>query len=292
MLTQSRSSASSAVPTTTATTRWPHSASGTPKTSACSTWRCSRSRSATAGTGIFTPPLITTSSMRPTIWSRPSSSKRPASEVRNQPSTTDSRGELRVVVVVAEERRTGDPDPAAVAEGDLDPVERPAVVDAPAGGLGGAVGGDDVDPGLLRPRGAARRRARRRRRAPCGSARARRAGRGCRGCGAAAWARATRRAGGVAVVGRGGATDVQAVDDDGLVAGDQGPDDHLHPGDVRRRQRQQPAAGSPQPPGGRLDAGDHARRGQHHALGPAGRAGRLDQQRVRGCRPRATATAA
>ena len=90
MLIQSRRSGSSAEPTTTATSRWPHSGSGRPKTSACSTSRCWRSRAATTSTGIFTPPLITTSSMRPRTWSRPSSSKRPASEVRNQPSTTVS----------------------------------------------------------------------------------------------------------------------------------------------------------------------------------------------------------
>ena len=53
-----------------------------------STSGCSRSRAATAGAGTLTPPLITMSSIRPSTVSRPSSSRRPASEVRNQPSTS------------------------------------------------------------------------------------------------------------------------------------------------------------------------------------------------------------
>ena len=131
--------------------------------------------------------------MRPTIWSRPSSSKRPSSEVRNQPSTTEARRELGVGLVVAEERGAGDPDAPAVAEGDADAVERHAVVDAAAGRLRGAVGGDEVDARLLGAAARARRRARRRRRARCGSARARPAARGWPGCGAAGSARARRR---------------------------------------------------------------------------------------------------
>ena len=148
--------AASTAPGTNATTRLPHSSSGTPSTSTAATAGCSRSRAATATAGTFTPPLTTTSSTRPSTDSRPSSSIRPASEVRYQPSTRVLRGELRVVDVLLEQGRTADPDPAAVADRDGHAVEGQAVVDAAARGLRGAVRRDDAD---RRPRPPARRRA-------------------------------------------------------------------------------------------------------------------------------------
>ena len=66
----------------------------------------------------------------------------------------------------------------------------------------------------------------------------------------------------------------------GLVAGHERADDHLHPGDVRRRQRQQPPPGPAQPAGRRLDAGEHGAAREHDALGPARGPGGLDQQRL------------
>ena len=59
-----------AAATTKATSRLPHSSSGTPSTSASRTAGCSRSRRATAGAGTLTPPLTTTSSSRPSTCRR------------------------------------------------------------------------------------------------------------------------------------------------------------------------------------------------------------------------------
>ena len=164
-------------PTTNATTRLPHSSSGTPTTSASSMAGCSRSRAATAGRGTFTPPLTTTSSIRPSTCSRPSSSSRPASEVRNQPSTSDLGRQRRVAVVPLEQGRPADPDPAAGADRERDAVQRVAVVDAAARGLGRAVRRDHVHARRPRPARAAPGRSGRRRAARCGRRAARRASR-------------------------------------------------------------------------------------------------------------------
>ena len=67
-----------------------------------------------------------------------------------EPAVDDGLGgQPGVVGVVAEERGTGDAHASLGADRHADPVERHAVVDAPAGGLGRAVGGDDTDPLLL-----------------------------------------------------------------------------------------------------------------------------------------------
>ena len=72
-----------------------------------------------------------------------------------------------------------------------------------------------------------------------------------------------------------------ALDHDGLVARDQGPADHLHARDVRRRQRQQPLAAGPQPPGGRVHRGEDRVPGELDPLGRPGRARGLHHQRRR-----------
>ena len=154
--TQSRASSRARVPTTNATTRLPHSSSGTPSTSAAATAGCSPQPRGDRGAGTFTPPVTTTSSTRPSTDSRPSSSIRPASDVRYQPSTRVCAGQHRVVDVplnrVGPPIRIRPPSPIATA----DAVERQAVVDAAARGLRGAVRRHHVDAGRGRPaRGAA-----------------------------------------------------------------------------------------------------------------------------------------
>ena len=69
--------------------------------------------------------------------------------------------------------------------------------------------------------------------------------------------------------------------EDRRVAGQQGPDDHLHARDVRRRQGQRPAPGPAEPAGRGAGRGHHGVAREHHPLRPARRARRLDQQRER-----------
>ena len=104
----------------------------------------------------MTPPLTTMSSTRPSTCSRPSSSSRPASEVRNQPSTSTS-----AVAAGSPSYPSKSVGPAirirpSRVERDRDPVERVAVVDAAARGLGRAVRRDHAH---VRPSSARRRSA-------------------------------------------------------------------------------------------------------------------------------------
>src|SRR5699024_12762149 len=76
-----RSGAAGSTGTTTAVTRWPHSGSGRPTTTASATAGSARSRAFTcAGTTLW-PPVLITSSCLPRTLSRPLSS-RPRSLVR------------------------------------------------------------------------------------------------------------------------------------------------------------------------------------------------------------------
>src|SRR5204863_10078895 len=80
------SSCSVAVPTTTATTRWPRRSSGAPMTATSATpgWRASTS--STSSGWMFSPPDTIMSSTRPTTHRSPSSSMWPTSPVLYQPS--------------------------------------------------------------------------------------------------------------------------------------------------------------------------------------------------------------
>ena len=134
-----------------ATSRLPHSASGTPSTSAAATAGCSRSRRATAGAGTLTPPVTTMSSSRPSTWSRPSSSMRAASEVRNHPSTSAS-----AVSAGSPSYPSNSIGPAIRSrpcrvDGQADPVQPDPVVDAAAGGLRRAVRRHDRHPATRPP---------------------------------------------------------------------------------------------------------------------------------------------
>ena len=92
---------------------------------------------------------------RPSTCSRPSSSQLPTSPVCSQPSPSIG---VDAVAVAAQQHRAAHEDLAVVGDAHLDAVERPAVVDDAAAGLGHAVGGDDVRWPV--GRWAARRRAR------------------------------------------------------------------------------------------------------------------------------------
>ena len=139
-----------------------------------------------------------------------------------------------VAVVPVEEHRPGEPDPPVGAQRDRHPVERHAVVHAPAGGLRRAVRRHHPDAEVLR--------ARPERRVDGSAAEQHRVHRPQR-----------RHVGGRAEqpvqLGRDqrGVRRVPPAVEDRRVAGQQGPDDHLHARDVRRRQGQRPAPGPAEP---------------------------------------------
>src|SRR4051812_17951150 len=80
------SSSGVAEPTTQAVTCWPNRSSGTPATATSSTPGCRARTLSTSSGWMFSPPLITMSSTRPSTQRSPSSSIRPMSPVRYQPS--------------------------------------------------------------------------------------------------------------------------------------------------------------------------------------------------------------
>ena len=145
-----------ASPTTNATSRLPHSSSGTPSTSAAATAGCSRSRAATAGRG-HVDAAADHHVVDPAEHVQPAVLVEPAGVGGQEPAVDQHLGgQLGVAVVPVEERRPGDPDPAVGVERERDAVERVAVVDAAAGGLGRAVRRDHAHAGVL---GRARRSA-------------------------------------------------------------------------------------------------------------------------------------
>ena len=248
--------------TTAATTRWPHSSSGRPNTTASATSGCSRSTASTACGATFTPPVMTTSSSRPVTVSRPSS-RRPASRVRNQPSANAAGGRRRIEPVAQRQHRAGELHAAVGRPGRRTPSSGLAVVHAAAGGLGHAVGGDHRD--ARRPaRGPAgrgrwprRRRGRRRRpRRPSGSVsrNAAQLGRHHRRCsgGRPACGRSRRRGSRPrsSTVGGSPASTLRHST--------------CRPGDRGHRQRQQPAARAAEPLVGGVRRRGERGRGQQH----------------------------
>ena len=209
-----------------------------------------------------------------------------------EPAVLDrGRRQLGVGLVVAEERGPGDPDAAAVAEGDADPVEGHAVVDAAAGRLRGAVGGRRGGRPPPRPGGGGRGRARHRRRARCGSARARRAARGWRGSGAAGSARARRTSAWCCGRRRRRA---RRPGRRRRSARGRRPASGRSPAPRRRTTTAARAASGPtRPAGGRTPRRSRARRDAGARRPWACRSNRRSRSAAgRGCRPRATATAA
>ena len=72
------SSSAVALPTTQATTRWPKRSSGAPTTATSATAGCRASTSSTSSGWMFSPPETIMSSTRPTIQRSPSASMRPS----------------------------------------------------------------------------------------------------------------------------------------------------------------------------------------------------------------------
>ena len=148
---------------TTATTRSPHSGSGgrPPRRPRRPGGRASTRSTIAAGT--LTPPLMTTSSARPSTSSRlPSGAQRPRSAWCRPPTSAGS--EVRPQPVAREHDRSAELDPAVVAHDDLDAVERPAVVDAAPAGLGHPVRRDHPHTSGRRPAASAAGPGQRRRR--------------------------------------------------------------------------------------------------------------------------------
>ena len=161
-----------ASPTTNATTRFPHSSSGTPTTSAALDVRVlAQPRGDRRRRHVH--PAADHDVVEPAEHVQPAVLVEPAGVGGQEPAVDQGLGgRVRVAVVPVEQRRarrsgSGRPPPIASA----DAVERVAVVDAAAGGLGRAVRRHDAHPGRLRPRRAAPGRSGRRRAARCAARR-------------------------------------------------------------------------------------------------------------------------
>ena len=104
----------------------------------------SRSAASTAAGATLTPPVMTTSSSRPVTVSRPSVAGRRRRGCGTSRRRTPRRSPTGSQPVAERQHRAGQLD-AAVGDPHADAVQRLAVVDAAAGGLGHAVGGHDRD---------------------------------------------------------------------------------------------------------------------------------------------------
>ena len=195
------------------------------------------------------------------------------------PVDEDLGREPRIAVVAVEDRGTAQPDASVRPQCERHAVERHPVVDAATRGLRRSVGRHDADPRGLGPRaqrwidGASAEQdgveaGESPRLGPVleqSVQLGRHEGREERGVA-------------VSLEARQGRLEAEVLHHHRLVAGHQGPHDHLDPGDVRRRQRKQPAATGPQPSCTRLDARQDGVPREQDALGGPGRAGRLDEQ--------------
>ena len=219
---------------------------------------CSSIARPTAAAGTFTPPLMITSSARPVTRSRPSSSSRPRSSVRNQPSRSTDAGPLGLAVVPVEEHRPAQQHLAVVADPHLDAVERAAVVHAAAAGLAHPVGLHDRGCPAPRPRlgsrgverAAADEHGVEAGRAPRSSARRRAA--------AHQLGRHERD-----VAPRPLARPAESGRTTRLGPGDHRAVEHLHPGDVRRRQVEHPLPRTAEPRVRGQRRGPHRVAGEH-----------------------------
>ena len=258
-----RRRASPAAGTTNAVTTWPHSSSGVPATATSATPGRSRSTASTGSGHTFSPPVMIRSP-RAAVDVQPAVVE-PAAEVAGREPAVDER--IGAVAVGPQQHRAAQVDLAVGVDAHLDAVERAAVVDDAAAGLGHPVRRDDVRPA---GRPAARRRRGRSRGTRAGSIRAQR-GRHERHV-------ASRRT---------------AVDGVGVEPGQHGERRarDQRPGDDGRARRRGPAAGRPasgrpgSTPSRALVATADARDGvvgQHDALRRAGRAARGDDEGVAG----------
>ena len=281
-LTQSRSSASRTLPTTTATTRWPHSGSGTPRTSASLDEEVLAEPSGDGGdrdlhAAADDDVVDAADDLQASVLVEA------AGVGGEEPAVDDGLGgELGVVGVVAEERRTGDAHASLGADRHRRP--RRAACRRRRTRRRSRTSRRWRRRGRPAPRRACARpgRGRRRRRGPRGSGRGPRPARGRPRCGGAGSARARRTSGSSAW----SAATARPMSRPSTTTGS-------WPATRERTMTCTPATyddGSAsshrpvaaQPTGGRLDAGEHGAAREDDPLRPAGRAGGLDQQRWRG----------
>ena len=242
---------------------------------------CSRSRAATAAGG-HVHAAADDDVVEPAEHVQPAVVVEPP-RVGGQEPAVDQHlgGQRRVAVVPVEQGRPGDPDPAVGADRHGHAVEREPVVDAAAGGLGRAVGRHHADAGRHAPAGAApgrpgRRRPARRRQAASAAVSSgvveRRGGAGSRPGRCTAPRRLPRR--------RRPATRGRRA----APAGAPPPATGRPPAARRRTTSGSASTHGPAPPSRDSVAPDrreHRAPREHHALGPPGRAGRLDDDRLR-----------
>ena len=233
-----------------------------------------RTSASTAARSTLSPPVITTSSRRPSTSSRPS---RPAAaSAVGQPAVDQAGGGQLRAAAGSRENSTAPPimiwPPSASTT--VHAVQRAPVVDAAAAGLAHPVASVTTAmpgrPGLApaaRPRSGRRRPARRRTR-PAPPTPGRRGGPGTAGS-------APARGSGGRQVGHAspGRSRRSRADRPGPGAGEHGPGQHHQPGDVVAGQGQQPVARAAEPGVGRRGRGPDRGPGQHRRLGPAGGAG-------------------